>query len=525
MDEKDTDAFRGTYKMTYTEMLSFIEQIERDIEYNKTIPSIQEENKDIKLTIELMNKLIKMRQQLRNSIKYLKFIPEGQQKIVKAQNAVYDRDITYIDNLLKNLQRVLKRQKIFHLSYGHLKTAVSGLQLADIEKKEWNKVANYLFFRSGQKGSFHMLRTNFPTAEEWERQSIEVYQDEKNFTVSKDTTLSLEHLYSGEVDYHFSSPQDKTKEEFKIFKNLSREEYEKLVQNSLNNDELKQILQDLRGNSQIAEMPNNLISVQDKLNNLMSKQNTLENVDINPKSPGQLLADSPNLNQVKIRRRQKESTKRKVDKTRIEMIKDVLKEGASQISRLFTRRDNRRVMPKIVGEAITEGLMKKVEQAAGEKIKIATTKDDETMQQQKKTKTSDKKGDVGLEEVEEQINNYNLPNAEQLDANTLELEKETPKRRRSSSLIPSSPDSSQGESDQFEPNVRPFSMGIRSGDAKEKKNKGKNKKKGGNNTTQKIKRKKGRKSQNKRKKKGRGSRKLGKRKHRNTRKKALKIEH
>lgn len=45
------------------------------------------------------------------------------------------------------------------------------------------------------------------------------------------------------------------------------------------------------------------------------------------------------------------------------------------------------------------------------------------------------------------------------------------------------------------------------------------------NTTQKIKRKKGRKSQNKRKKKGRGSRKHGKRKHRNTRKKALKIEH
>ena len=45
------------------------------------------------------------------------------------------------------------------------------------------------------------------------------------------------------------------------------------------------------------------------------------------------------------------------------------------------------------------------------------------------------------------------------------------------------------------------------------------------NTTQKIKRKKGRKSQNKRKKKGRGSRKHGKRKHRNTRKRALKIEH
>ena len=53
----------------------------------------------------------------------------------------------------------------------------------------------------------------------------------------------------------------------------------------------------------------------------------------------------------------------------------------------------------------------------------------------------------------------------------------------------------------------------------------KKKKKGGNNTTQKIKRKKGRKSQNKRKKKGRGSRKHMKRKHRNTRKIALKIEH
>ena len=45
------------------------------------------------------------------------------------------------------------------------------------------------------------------------------------------------------------------------------------------------------------------------------------------------------------------------------------------------------------------------------------------------------------------------------------------------------------------------------------------------NTTQKIRRKMGRKSQNKRKKKGRGSKKHKRRKHRNTHKKALKIEH
>jgi hypothetical protein len=45
------------------------------------------------------------------------------------------------------------------------------------------------------------------------------------------------------------------------------------------------------------------------------------------------------------------------------------------------------------------------------------------------------------------------------------------------------------------------------------------------NTTQKIRRKTGRKSQNKRKKKGRGSKKHKRRKHRNTHKKALKIEH
>tara|TARA_B100000902_G_scaffold204169_1_gene194666 strand:- start:714 stop:6380 length:5667 start_codon:yes stop_codon:yes gene_type:complete len=521
LDEKDTDAFRGTYKMTYTEMLSFIEQIERDIEYNKTIPSIQEENKDIKLTIELMNKLIKMRQQLRNSIKYLKFIPEGQQKMVKAQNAVYDRDITYIDNLLKNLQRVLKRQKIFHLSYGHLKTAVSGLQLADIKKTEWDRVANYLFLRSGQKGSFHMLRTNFPTTEEWDGDSIEVYQDEKNVTVSKDTTLSLEHLSrEGEEQYNFSSPGDKTNEEFEIFKNLSREEYKKLVQNSLNNGELKPILQELRENRQIAEMPTDLTEAQDKLNNLMSKQYNLGDAKEDPKSPGQVLADSPNPNQVKIRRRLKESTKRVVGKTRIEMIKDVLKEGASQISRLFTRRDNRQVMPKIVGEAITKGLMKTVEQAAernlnSKKLYTPTAK-------KQKTKPPD---NVGLEEVEKEINNYNLPNAEQLNAKTHGLEKETPKRPRKSSFIPSSPESSHSESDQFQHDKGPFSVGSRRGDEKGKKKEKKKKKKGGNNTTQKIKRKKGRKSQNKRKKPKKGSKKRRKKPHRNTRKIALKIEH